>query len=115
MGNRAGHHSDGTEDTLEGMTDITVREVLPWAVDQAPCITFAQVRALAMHQGLTLRDLVAQFQEEVEQPREVSTMLEKGPLAMLEKSPPLVIMRWGNRAFSATRLSVFPVADRTLP
>jgi hypothetical protein len=62
MGNRAGHHSDGTEDTLEGMTDITVREVLPWAVDQAPCITFAQVRALAMHQGLTLRDLVAQFQ-----------------------------------------------------
>jgi hypothetical protein len=73
MGGRAGHQSDGVEDTQEGLTDITVREVLQRAVDQAPCITFAQVRALAMKQGLTLRDLVGQFQEDVEHPREVFT------------------------------------------
>lgn len=55
------------------MEDITVHEVSQWAVDHASCITFAQVRALAMKQGLTIRDLVQQFQEEVEHPREVFT------------------------------------------
>jgi hypothetical protein len=50
-----------------------VREVSQWAVDHAPCITFAQVRALATKRGLTVRDLVAQFQEDVERPREVFT------------------------------------------
>jgi hypothetical protein len=51
--------------------DVVVREVSQWAVDHAPCITFAQVRALAMKRGMTVRDLVAQFQEDVECPREV--------------------------------------------
>jgi hypothetical protein len=73
MAGSTGHHSDGAEDIQEGITDATVREVMLWGVDQAPCITFAQVRALAMHQGLTLRDLVEQFQEDVERPREVFT------------------------------------------
>jgi hypothetical protein len=59
------------EDTQEGMADITVQEVSQWAVDHAPCITFAQVRALAIKQGMTVRDLVAQFQEDVERPCEV--------------------------------------------
>jgi hypothetical protein len=51
--------------------EVSVREVSQWAVDHAPCITFAQVRALAMKQGLTVRDLVAQFQEDMDHPREV--------------------------------------------
>jgi hypothetical protein len=38
--------------TQEGIADTTVREVSQWAVDHAPCITFAQVRALAIKQGL---------------------------------------------------------------
>jgi hypothetical protein len=61
------------EGTQEGRADTTVWEVSPWAIDQAPCVTFAQVRALAMKQGLTLRDLVEQFQEDVERPREMFT------------------------------------------
>jgi hypothetical protein len=59
------------EDTQEGTADTVVREVSQRAVDHAPCITFAQVRVLAVKQGLTLRDLVAQFQEDMERPREV--------------------------------------------
>jgi hypothetical protein len=43
-----GHQSNGVADTQEGIADTTVRETSPWAVDHAPCITFAQVRALAM-------------------------------------------------------------------
>jgi hypothetical protein len=31
--------------------EVAVRAVLQWAVDHAPCITFAQVRALALKQG----------------------------------------------------------------
>jgi hypothetical protein len=51
--------------------EVSVREVSQWEVDNAPCITFAQVRALAMKQGMTVRDLVAQFQEDMDHPREV--------------------------------------------
>jgi hypothetical protein len=51
--------------------EVSVREVSQWAVDHAPCITFAQVLALAMKRGMTVRDLVKQFQEDVERPREV--------------------------------------------
>jgi hypothetical protein len=65
-GGTARHQSGRLDDTQEDRADTTVWEVSPWAVDHAPCITFAQVRALAMKQGLTLRDLVEQFQEEVE-------------------------------------------------
>jgi hypothetical protein len=71
MGDRAGHQSGRVEDAQEGTADTTVRQVSQWAVDQVPCITFAQVRTLAMKQGMTLRDLVEQFQEDVERPREV--------------------------------------------
>jgi hypothetical protein len=53
--------------------EVSVREVSQWAVDHAPCITFAQVRELAMKRGMTVRDLVAQFQEDVERSREVFT------------------------------------------
>jgi hypothetical protein len=70
-GHTAEQQSGGVGDTQEDRADTTVREVSQWAVDHAPCITFAQVRALAMKQGLILRDLVAQFQEEVEHAREV--------------------------------------------
>jgi hypothetical protein len=48
-----------------------VREISHWAVDHAPCVTFAQVRGLAVKRGMTLRDLVAQFQRDVDPPREV--------------------------------------------
>jgi hypothetical protein len=61
------------ENTRKGMADITMREVSTGAVDHAPCITFAQVRELALKQGLTLHDLGEQFQEDVERPREVFT------------------------------------------
>jgi hypothetical protein len=70
-GGTAEHQSGEMANTQEGIADTTVREVSQWAVDHAPCITFAQVRALAIKQGLTIRDLVEQFQEEVEHPREV--------------------------------------------
>jgi hypothetical protein len=73
MGGRAGHQSSGVEDTQGEIADTTVREVLQRAVDQAPCITFGQVRALAVKQGMSPSDLVAQFQEDVERPREVFT------------------------------------------
>jgi hypothetical protein len=73
MGRTARHQGGEIEGTKEGIADTTVREVAPWAVDHVPCITFAQVRALAMKQGLTMRDLVEQFQEDVERPREVFT------------------------------------------
>jgi hypothetical protein len=51
--------------------EVSVREMSQWAVDHAPCITFAQVRALATKRGMTVRDLVAHFQEDMECPREV--------------------------------------------
>jgi hypothetical protein len=70
-GRTARHQSGEMEDTREGMADITAWEVSPWAVDQAPCITFAQVREVALKQGLRLRDLVGLFQENMERPREV--------------------------------------------
>ena len=53
--------------------EVSAREISEWAVDHAPCMAFAQVRALAMKQGLTVRDLAKQFQEDVEHPREVFT------------------------------------------
>jgi hypothetical protein len=53
--------------------DVSVRQVSQWAVEHAPCITFAEVRALAAKQGLVVRDLVEQFQEDVERPCEVFT------------------------------------------
>jgi hypothetical protein len=68
-----GNQSDGVGDMQESVANTIAREVSQWAVDHAPCITFAQVRALAIKQGLTIRDLVEQFQEEVERPREVFT------------------------------------------
>jgi hypothetical protein len=71
MGGTAEGQSGQMAHAQESITDTTGREVSQWAVDHAPCITFAQVRALAIKQGLTLRDLVEQFQEEVEHPREV--------------------------------------------
>jgi hypothetical protein len=104
MGGRAGHHNDGTEDAPEGITDITVREVIPWAVDHAPCITFGQVRALAVQQGLTLRDLVAQFQEEVEQAREVfSRVWDKRLSAVV--MPYWAVIQWYEKA-TAPRLAL---------
>jgi hypothetical protein len=56
---------------LMSTDEVSMREISQWVVDHAPCITFAEVRALAMKQGMTVRDLVAQFQEDVERPREV--------------------------------------------
>jgi hypothetical protein len=72
-GGTAARQSGVVAHAQEGRADTTVREVSQGAVDHAPCITFAQVRALAIKQGLTIRDLVQQFQEEVERPREVFT------------------------------------------
>jgi hypothetical protein len=71
MGGTAARQSGEMQNAQEGRADTPVWEVSQWAVDHAPCITFAQVRALAIKQGLTLRDLVEQFQEDVERPREV--------------------------------------------
>jgi hypothetical protein len=51
--------------------DVSVRGVSQWEVDHAPCITFAQIRELAIKQWMTVRDLVAQFRDDVERPREV--------------------------------------------
>jgi hypothetical protein len=70
-GRTAKHQSGRTEDDQEVITESIVREVSQRAVDHAPCITFGQVRELAAKQGMTVRDLVAQFQEDVERPREV--------------------------------------------
>jgi hypothetical protein len=42
-----------------------------WRRRSWPYITFAQARALAMNPGLTLRDLIELFQENVERPRDV--------------------------------------------
>jgi hypothetical protein len=72
-GHIAGQQGSEMEDTREGMADTTMREVPQGAVDQASCITFEQVRALAMKQALSMRDLVEQFQDDVERPREVFT------------------------------------------
>jgi hypothetical protein len=93
----AGHQSKRSEDTEEAMADTTVREVSQWAVDHAPCITFAQVRALAITQGLTIRDLVEQFQEEVERPREVFTRVwdtRMGEVVM----PYWAVIQWFQKA-----------------
>jgi hypothetical protein len=42
MGRTAKYQSGEMEDTQEGMADAPVREVSQWAVDHAPCITFAR-------------------------------------------------------------------------
>jgi len=51
MGQTARHQIGGIEDTQEWRADPTVWKVSPWAIDQAPCVTFAQVSMLAMKQG----------------------------------------------------------------
>jgi len=96
-GGTARHQSGRLDDTQEDRADTTGREVSQWAVDHAPCITFAQVRALAMKQGLTLRDLVEQFQEEVERPREVFTRVWDKRLGGVVM-PYWAVIRWYQKA-----------------
>jgi uncharacterized YccA/Bax inhibitor family protein len=74
-----------------------VWEVSPWVIEQAPCITFAQERTLAMKQGLTLRDLVAQFQEDVERPREVFTRVWDTRLGKVVM-PYWAVIQWYQKA-----------------
>jgi hypothetical protein len=55
----------------ETLDDRQQRAISHAAIGQVPCITFAQVRGLAMKQGMIVRDLVEQFQEDMKRPREV--------------------------------------------
>jgi hypothetical protein len=71
--------------------------VLQSAIEQAPCITFAQVRDLALKQGLTMRDLVAQFQEDVERPREVFARVWDTRLAGVVM-PYWAVIQWYQKA-----------------
>jgi hypothetical protein len=59
----------------DNMDDNDQREISQSAIDQAPCITFAQVRDLAARKGMTLDDLVERFRGALDRPREVFTRL----------------------------------------
>jgi hypothetical protein len=59
------------KEARETLDDRQQRAISQAAIVQAPCITFAQVRGLAMKQGVTVRDLVEQFREDMKRPREV--------------------------------------------
>jgi hypothetical protein len=98
------HQWDGSEDTKGRRDDHPVRAVSHWAVDHAPSITFAQVRELALKQGLRQRDLVAQFQEEVEQAREVFARVWDKCLSAVVL-PYWAVIQWYEKA-TAPRLAL---------
>jgi hypothetical protein len=65
------------------------------------------------HRG-TLREMLIQKDLKKVKEAKVSTIIEKGPLTMLETSPPAVMTPVRARVFSATRPSASPAAD-TMP
>jgi hypothetical protein len=103
------YQSSGLEEVQARAEDLLVREVSHWAVDQAPCITFAQVRALALKQGLHQRDLAAQFQEEVEQAREVFARVWDKRLGAVIM-PYWAVIQWYEKT-TAPRLAMEGEAD----
>ena len=103
-GGAADYQSGGLEEVQPLTEDLPVREVSHWAVDHAPCITFAQVRELALKQGLRQRDLAVQFQEEVEQAREVFARVWDTRLSVVVM-PYWAVIQWYEKA-TAPRLAL---------
>jgi ATP-dependent 26S proteasome regulatory subunit len=59
------------KEARETLDDRQQSAISQAAIGQAPSITFAQVGGVAMKQGMTVRELVEQFQEDMKRPREV--------------------------------------------
>lgn len=94
------------KEARETLDDRQQRAISHAAIGQAPCITFAQVRGLAMKQGMTVRELVEQFQEDMKRPREVFPRVWDTRLGGVVMPYWAVIQgkRWQGTCASTTRL-----------
>lgn len=63
------------DERKDKMDENHQRDISQSVIDQAPCITFAQVRDLAARNRMTLDDLVEHFHGRVDRPRELFTRI----------------------------------------